>query len=573
MIPGVQRRRHERGLARAEPACSGSVIGVSAATSDRSTLALIAKPVAALAVVLALMVLPGCGGSSGRPSALPMLDPGRGGPVSMFTVGAELYTNPAANMNLLHRLGVDFVRLDMNWSRIAPDPVSFHEPAFDATDPNAYPVTSWAVYDAIVRGLTARHIGIDLALIGPPPFWAEGPGDPKRTTQADWKPDAAEYADWIKAVGTRYSGHFTPPRAARPLPRIDFWSIWNEPNNGQDLAPETPHAGSPVEVAPMLYRGLVNGAWAALRATGHGRDRILIGELAPAGARFNGAPGLFSVMTPLRFLRALYCVGADYQQLRGTQARERGCPATAAGSARFSQQNPGLFRASGVAVHPYDFTALAPDVRTPNEPDYAELAALPIVESTLDRLQRVYGSDTSFSLWSTEYGYITNPPNPQYTVTPALAAYYLNWAEYLTWKDPRIRSFDQFLITDPSGTAPFSTGLITATGQPKPAFAAFKMPLYLPVSTTAKGHPLVVWGEVRPAPDAQTQTHRPQVVQIQFRPRSGGAFQTVRQVKLTNRHGYFEVRQTFPASGFVRLQWTNPSGETVFSRIADFTLS
>ena len=57
---------------------------------------------------------------------------------------------------------------------------------------------------------------------------------------------------------------------------------------------------------------------------------------------------------------------------------------------------------------------------------------MPTLEATLDRLQRVYGSDTKFPIWSTEFGYLTNPPNPQYTVTPALAAYYLNWAEYMT---------------------------------------------------------------------------------------------------------------------------------------------
>ena len=34
-------------------------------------------------------------------------------------------------------------------------------------------------------------------------------------------------------------------------------------------------------------------------------------------------------------------------------------------------------------------------------------------------------------------------------VSPALAASYLNWAEYLTWRDPRIRSYDQYLLIDP----------------------------------------------------------------------------------------------------------------------------
>jgi hypothetical protein len=73
---------------------------------------------------------------------------------------------------------------------------------------------------------------------------------------------------------------FTPPGASRPLPRIDFWSIWNEPNIETNLGPETTHRGSGVEVAPAIYRDLLNGAWGPLQVTGHGRDRILIGELA-----------------------------------------------------------------------------------------------------------------------------------------------------------------------------------------------------------------------------------------------------------------------------------------------------
>ena len=119
---------------------------------------------------------------------------------------------------------------------------------------------------------------------------------------------------------------------------------------------------------------------------------------------------------------------------------------------------------------------------------------------------------------------------------------------------------------------PFATGLETAAGVPKPGFAAFRMPLYLPVSSTAKGHPLVVWGQVRPAPARAAPDTPAQVVQIQFRPSSGGAFSTVKRVTITNRNGYFEVLQTFAGSGSVRLRWTYPNGETVLSRNADITL-
>ena len=63
-------------------------------------------------------------------------------------------------------------------------------------------------------------------------------------------------------------------------------------------------------------------------------------------------------------------------------------------------------------------------------------------------------------------------------------------------------------MNDPSAANGFTTGLKTYAGKPKVTLAAYRMPLYLPVSSTAKGHPLVVWGEVRPAPDAAAQTHR-----------------------------------------------------------------
>jgi hypothetical protein len=523
-----------------------------------------------LAVVAACVlgaVLSGCGGSSAKTTPGTTVALHRAGPESLFTVGAELYTNSDANIALLQSLGVGVVRLDVNWASVAPDGTSAHKPAFDARSANAYPAMTR--YDALIRALAARHIGVDLALIGPPPRWAEGPGAPNPSTQAEWKPDAGDYADWVAAVGTRYSGHFTPSGASHPLPRIDFWSVWNEPNIGNNLGPETTHAGSAIEVAPQLYRDLLNAAWGSLQSTGHGHDRILIGELAPAGATFKGAPGLFGAMAPLRFLRALYCVDANYRQLTGVQATERGCPATSAG---FVTQNPGLFKAPGFAMHPYSFTSLPPNVRVPNEPDYTELAAMPTFEATLDRIQRLYGSDRKFPIWSTEFGYITNPPNPQYTITPARAAYYLNWAEYMTWQDPRLQSFDQYLIGDPPGTTVFATGLVNAAGQPKPALDAFRMPLYLPVTTGAAKHPLLVWGEVRPAPGVARRTHKGQEVALQFKPASGGDFKTIDTVSLSNPHGYFEVKQAFPSSGSVRLKWAYPGGPTVFSRTVDVTL-
>jgi len=516
-----------------------------------------------------------CGGSSHAGPKPPPLRANVAGPESMFTLGGGL-PDPRATLNELQRWGVQRLHVDISWSQIAPDPLSTTRPQFDATDPAAYPAAGWAPFDTIVRDLAQRHMGIDLAIASPVPAWAQATGSKYDHKQSDWEPNAVEFGQFVTAVATRYSGHYTPPGASAPLPRVNFWSIWNEPNLGIYLAPETASGTSSVEVAPRLYRGLVNAAWSALHATGHGSDTILLGETAPAGSLFPGARkgdfGVYGNMPPLLFLRALYCVDADYQPLRGAAATQRGCPATAAGSAKFAAQNPGLFHASGFADHPYP-QALPPDTATPGEPDYAELASVPKLERVLDQMQRLYGSSTRFPIWSTEFGYVTNPPNGILGGVPVkTAAYYLNWAQYISWEDPRIKSYDQYLINDPQGTKSFASGVKYYDGKIKPTLAAYILPLYLPVQSAAKGTPLVVWGQVRPAPYEAGRTHRPQTVQIQFGAGPGGAFKTVQRVKLTNANGYFEVHQTFGSSGRVRLRWSYPNGHAIVSRTASVTI-
>ena len=530
------------------------------------------------AIVVLVIVSGGPGG--GSPARLPALHPGRAGPgrvgpgppgpESMFTVAAELAVDPARTLDQLQRLGVDRVHVYLHWSDVAPNPASPVRPSFDATDPAAYPATRWANFDTIMRDTFARGMSLDLALVPPPPRWAEGPGAPSPKTQPEWRPSALEFGQFVRAVGRRYSGRYIPPGAARPLPRVEFWSIWNEPNLGIELAPQArPH--SQIEVSGILYRSLVDAGWSAFAATGHRHDTILIGEVAPAGATFGDAPGLFAAMAPLRFLRALYCVDGSFRPLRGPAAQARGCPTTAAATARFRSAHPGLFDAQGFADHPYP-QGLAPDQVTPGEPDYAELAEISTLERTLDRLQRVYGSSTRFPIYSTEFGYQTTPPDPEPgTVEPSTAAYYLNWSEYLTWLDPRLRSYDQYLLTD-SPTGAFATGLESATGAPKPGYDAYRLPIFLPVTANRAGDRLEVWGCLRPARYARRLSHRPQRVMIQFRRAAGAAFQTVTSVPVSDAYGYFDVLRKFSGSGTVRLAWSYPNGPQIRSRAVTITL-
>jgi hypothetical protein len=491
--------------------------------------------------------------------------PTRPGPETIFQAPGMLIADPAGTLREAKLLGIDRVRVFVSWASLAPNAASNTAPAgFNASDPAAYPAGSWAIYDTIARDAAAQAIGVDFTLTGPGPQWATTPGGPPGPPGI-WKPSPSAFGAFVHAVATRYSGSYTPAGAPTTLPRVDFWAIWNEPNYGVELAPQaTDH--STVEVSPALYRRLLNAAWAALQQTGHGGDTILIGELAPRGITVGDSPGNFSGMVPLRFLRALYCADGSYQLLRGAAAAARGCPTTSAGSAAFVRQNPALFHAGGFAVHPYPL-GVPPNLAESDEPDYADLPAIPRLEHSLDTLQRAYGSSTRFPIYDTEFGYQTNPPERLYrAISPPLAAYYLNWAEYIHWQDPRIRSYDQYLLVDPGQNSSFDTGLEFSGGTPKATFYAFRMPLYLPVTTAGSGTALEIWGCVRPAPYARQQTGQVQQAQLQFQAAGRGPFRTIRTVTLTNAHGYFDVRQKLPGGGTLRVSWSYPRGPTVFSR-------
>jgi hypothetical protein len=531
------------------------------------------------------------------------------GQYEIFQDDPHMLANPAQTLQQIRDLGANVVRVSLQWNVIAP---ATRPPGFNPTDPSSYPAGSWSTYDQIVTDARQDGITVDFSVTGPAPPWAAGSGQPAPGGWYQWKPSASAFKQFVQAAGTRYSGTYDPtlnqsmPGDPNDLPRVSFWEIWNEPNFGGDLAPQAVK-GSTVPAAAPMYRSLLNAAWSGLQSTGHGHDTILIGNLdargqtgRPSRAQPQGLPGNFAATKPLQFIRTLYCVSSTYKELRGGAAGLVGCPTSAAGSRGFRAANPGLFNATGFATHPYPVN-LPPSEASSADPDYTEFANLPRLASMLDRIQRVYGSGKRFPIYNNEYGYITNPPNHELTplnptskfVSPATAAEYINWAEYLSWRNPRIASTMQYLLYDPNPRlAPeyggFASGLIFYGGVRKPGYDAYRMPLFLPISTArSRRQSLEVWGCVRPAHYAQLDTHSRQRVQIQFQRGSRGKFTTLRTVTITSSHGYFDVHMAFPASGSVRLAWTYPSndpllgpgvqlnpreGDTVYSRTTRVTV-
>lgn len=479
----------------------------------------------------------------------------------------------------LRVLGVDEVRLSVVWYYLlAPDhdgPVT--PPGFAAGDPAAanpasYAPTAWLPYDRAIAMAREAGLQVLLTVTAPGPLWAMGRGAPNPKTATHWLPDARAFGAFVEAVGRRYSGSYQPAGMHRPLPRVSAWSIWNEPNQEGWLAPQSSPSGT-TAVAPRLYRGLVDAAYAGLLASGHApaHDTILIGELAPEGST---RAGPMLPLTPLPFIRDLYCVGAGPRPLHGSAAAAAGCRA-GGGFGRFVRAHPGLFRATGFAHHPYSFLT-APDVRL-SQPGDAPLSELAGLERTLDAAFAAYGQHRRLPIYLTEYGYETNPPNPFRGVSLRAQSLYLDEAQYMAWRDPRVRALGQFELQDsapdslyPRGSfgywSTFQTGLEFLGGRPKPSLEAYRLPIFLPTSRSAAGGELPVWGMVRPATAGSRIS-----VTVQWRP-PGGRYRSLATTVTHNPSGFLELRVRPPGTGAIRLSWTSPGGEVLHSRGAGITV-
>jgi hypothetical protein len=505
-----------------------------------------------------------------------------------------VYATPSElnkTLDVLHSLGVDRIRVSVFWTIVAPNSDSRNRPNFNAADPGAYG-GAFDRYDRIVRGAYARGMAVNFNVTDPAPLWATG--TPQRQDIAKtYTPSAREFDLFMRALGTRYGGAYVPGGAtpartdlfgrpqggaaqAAPLPRVDYWTIWNEPNQAGWLTPQwlpdTHRKGRWYEAAPKLYRSLVAGAYDGLVATGHGGDVILIGETAPKGL---DVKGITRSIKPLRFIRDLYCLDSHLHNMKGRRAKLLGCPQTADQIRAFPDLNPGLFQASGFAHHPYELT-FSPH-RKPTDRDFVTIANLPKLTRTLNAILHHYGRTKpgGLPLYLTEFGYQTSPPDPL-GVTLRKQAAYLNEAEFISYTNPAVRTLDQFLLVDDNPIpgqprnsvaawgATFQSGLMHLNGHKKPAFNAYRLPVYLPHSAVRRHHPLRVWGMVRTAQNGVAQQ-----VAIQFKRRGKGRKFKVIAVRQTEAsHGYMDTRVRVPSSGLLRLVWQEPGArKATYSRL------
>ena len=404
----------------------------------------------------------------------------------------------------MQALGVDVVHADIGWNSLAPSPNASKPPSgVDLTDPASYRASRWVILDSLVRGAAGRGMRLLLTPSAPGPNWATGKSctkseRKKARLKGTCRPNASLYGKFVQALATRYSGSYTDPAnpAEGPLPRVDLWSFWNEPNLSSWLYPSVVRKGKRVvPISAALYRNLVYAGGSALENSGHASDDVWLGETGPIGGGRSAVP-------PGPFYQALFCVSSKGKRLKGSAAKELGCP-------KKIKRLP----VTGDAHHPYT-RATVGSLTAKSTGGNITISGISKLRAVLKQGARVgaISGSASSNINFTEFGVSSRPPaNPRkYGVPLGKQAESINLAEYLAWRNPLVRSTGQYQLEDDHLAAGshgkrlvFQTGLrFEATrsqllsgklGNPKPSRAAYHVPLLV----INRGRNVVVWGGVR----------------------------------------------------------------------------
>jgi hypothetical protein len=235
------------------------------------------------------------------------------------------------------------------------------------------------------------------------------------------------------------SFHDFAEAAALRYPWVKRWVIWNEPNQVRWLRPTTP---------AIYTTRLLNPAYAAIHAAIPGAQ-VAGGMTAPRGATGG--------VSPIAWIAGMHAAHA---------------------------------RLDAYAHDPYP---LNPKIESPLAGGCSRCQT--ITMATISRLvglvSRYFGRAR---IWLTEYGYQTNPPDRVLGVSPALQARYVGEGALQAYRTPRVDLLIHYLYRDEPDLARFQSGLVTLANTPKPALAAFQLPL---AERARQGSMTTLWGQLR----------------------------------------------------------------------------
>jgi hypothetical protein len=213
---------------------------------------------------------------------------------------------------------------------------------------------------------------------------------------------------------------------------VHFWSIWNEPNLNQFLAPQ--FVGKK-DTSPAIYAKLYRSAYGAIKAA-IPTAQVAIGETGPRGRdKPFGSSRTQDTHSPGKFAQLL------------------------------AAQRPRL-RFDAWAHHPYALPQTAPVTQRVKWPNVS-LVAMKKFETSID----AWFHRANTPMWITEYAYQTRPPVAA-GVPPPTQASNVRTALGIVARDPRVQMFIWFTFRDDAGN-PWKSGLVANDNTPKPAYPAF----------------------------------------------------------------------------------------------------
>jgi len=350
----------------------------------------------------------------------------------IFDDAQILYGDPDTVFPTLKTLKTELIRVNLAWGGV--NGVARRRPANPANPADrAY---DWSNYDRTVNYATQYGIRVVFAIVGTPP-WANGAKGVNVVPR-----NGLDLQRFAAAAATRYSGNFIAADG-RTLPRVSQWLAWNEPNNPAFLRPQYRKVrGKWTPQSPIDYAKICNAIYRGVKLASVGASKVACGVTGPRGN--NEPTSARPALAPIAFLRGMKKAGAT--------------------------------RFDAYAHHPYygkrteTPSTPPPPGKHGNEPTAVTLGNIGVLVKELTRL---YGNKR---LWITEYGYQTNPPDRIFGVSFASQARYLAQSYAIARKHPRIDMFLWFLLRDERRLVNegWQSGLLTAAGARKPAFAAFQ---------------------------------------------------------------------------------------------------
>ncbi len=337
---------------------------------------------------------------------------------------AALYDEPTSVFPLMEQARTQVLRVNLYWGgRIG---VADRRPT-RATDP-ADPAYDWTLYDRTVNYAAQHKIRILFSIYGTPSWANRGAGlnVPPRAI--------ADLNNFAYAAAKRYSGLY-PASDGRALPAVKLWMAWNEPNLSIGLKTQYRRVGGRwVMQSPIDYTKICNAIYGGVHRTLIRGERVACGATAPRGN--NSPTSSRPTISPLAFMRALHTAG--------------------------------LRKFDAYAHHPY----YGRKTETPTTNPSSTAVTMGNINTLIVQLTRLWGNKR---LWITEYGYQTNPPDRAFGVSYAQQAAYMKQAYAIARKNPRIDMMLWFLLRDEPRLGGWQSGLLTRTGQKKPAFNVFRL--------------------------------------------------------------------------------------------------